>query len=45
VAQESVARQARLPPEQLAQMRALWSFLRMWMEWTYAWQRWREFHS
>lgn len=45
VAQESVARQERLPPEHLAKMRALWSFLRLWMEWTYAWQRWEEFHQ
>jgi hypothetical protein len=44
-AQESVARQAKIPTENLAQMRGLWSFLRMWMEWTYAWERWREFHE
>lgn len=44
-AQESVARQEKIPAEQLSRMRALWSFLRMWMEWTYAWQRWREFHE
>jgi hypothetical protein len=45
VAQESVARQAKIPPEHLALMRGLWAFLRMWMEWTYAWQRWNEFHA
>lgn len=44
-AQESVARQERIPANQLSQMRALWSFLRMWMEWTYAWHRWNEFHD
>ena len=44
-AQESVAQQAQIPQESLAQMRVLWSFLRMWMEWTYAWERWGEFHE
>lgn len=44
-AQQSVAQQSKIPPEHLAQMRGLWSFLRMWMEWTYAWERWREFHT
>ena len=29
----------------LSKMRLLWSFLRMWMEWTYAWERWPEFHD
>lgn len=33
-----------LPPGQLAKLRLLWSFMRMWMEWTYAWKRWKEFH-
>jgi len=42
---ESFDRQERLPPEQLGRMRLLWSFLRMWMEWTYAWGRWSEFHD
>jgi hypothetical protein len=45
VAQDSVARQERIPVENVSQMRALWAFLRMWMEWTYAWERWREFHD
>lgn len=31
--------------DSLSKMRLLWSFLRMWMEWTYAWQRWSEFHE
>jgi len=42
---ESTANQTRLPPEQLAKMRHLWSLMRMWMEWTYAWSRWDEFHA
>jgi hypothetical protein len=29
----------------LSKMRLLWSFLRMWMEWEYAWSRWAEFHE
>ena len=33
-----------LNAENVAQMRLLWSLMRMWMEWTYAWQRWPEFH-
>ncbi|MEZ6056180.1 MAG: hypothetical protein R3C01_05705 [Planctomycetaceae bacterium] len=44
-ARESVAKQEKIPVENVAQMRALWSVLRMWMEWTYAWSRWTEFHS
>lgn len=42
---DSFSQQARLPPEHLAKMRLLWSLLRMWMEWTYAWDRWSEFHA
>lgn len=41
---ESVAQQAKLSPEHLNKLRLLWSLLRMWMEWTYAWQRWPEYH-
>jgi hypothetical protein len=44
-ARESTASQSRLPPEQLEQMRLLWSVMRMWMEWSYAWRRWEEFHQ
>jgi hypothetical protein len=44
-ARESFMSQSRLPPEHLARMRLLWSVMRMWMEWTYAWQRWPEFHQ
>jgi hypothetical protein len=39
-----ISRPTTLPPEQLSRLRILWSFMRMWMEWTYAWQRWPEFH-
>jgi len=35
---------AKLPAQNVSQMRLLWSLMRMWMEWTYAWQRWPEFH-
>jgi hypothetical protein len=41
---ESMGQQSRLPGDQLSKMRLMWSFMRMWMEWTYAWQRWEEFH-
>lgn len=34
-----------IPAKQLAKVRLLWSFMRMWMEWTYAWKRWGEFHQ
>lgn len=42
---DAFSQQARLPPEHLARMRVLWSLLRMWMEWTYAWERWPDFHG
>jgi len=45
VAQDSIERQEKLSSESLARLRMLWSFLRMWMEWTYAWGRWSEFHE
>jgi hypothetical protein len=41
---DSLSRQSKLPAEHLSRMRLLWSLMRMWMEWTYAWQRWPEFH-
>jgi hypothetical protein len=44
-ARDSVAQQSKLGGEQLEQMRLLWSVMRMWMEWNYAWCRWVEFHS
>jgi hypothetical protein len=43
-ARDAVTRQTGLAPEHLARMRLLWSVMRMWMEWTYAWRRWEEFH-
>ncbi|SFJ46454.1 hypothetical protein [Planctomicrobium piriforme] len=43
-ARQSAEKQTQLPPEHMARMRSLWSVLRMWMEWTYAWDRWAEFH-
>ena len=44
-AKESVTQQTRIPPEHLSKMRLMWSVMRMWMEWDYAWQRWEEFHN
>ena len=44
-AREAQALQTRLPAEQLERMRVLWSMMRMWMEWSYAWRRWNEFHK
>lgn len=44
-ARQSFMDQEKLHPEHLARMRMLWSLMRMWMEWTYAWNRWPEFHG
>lgn len=44
-ARHSFQQQEKLAPEHLARMRMLWSLMRMWMEWTYAWNRWPEFHA
>lgn len=44
-AQQSVTRNEKIPPEHVHRMRLLWSFLRMWMEWTYAWDHWAEWHA
>lgn len=44
-AREAQALQTRLPADQLERMRVLWSMMRMWMEWSYAWRRWNEFHK
>ena len=44
-ARESLELKARMPQEHLSKMRLLWSVMRMWMEWTYAWDRWAEFHT
>jgi len=43
-AQSSMSEHKSLTADQLAKMRSLWSVMRMWMEWTYAWSRWNEFH-
>ncbi len=42
---DSFENQTKLPPAQLTKLRMLWSIIRMWMEWTYAWQRWPEFRG
>ncbi|WP_232105610.1 hypothetical protein [Gimesia panareensis] len=42
--QDAMSSQSKIPPEQLGKLRALWSVLRLWMEWDYAWKRWEEFH-
>ena len=42
---ESMQLQQKLPAEQLQKMRLLWSVMRLWMEWSYAWKRWNEFHD
>ena len=39
-AREAQTLQTRLPSDQLERMRLLWSLMRMWMEWSYAWHRW-----
>lgn len=44
-ARESTANQTKMPTESLARMRLMWAVMRLWMEWTYAWSRWDEFHS
>jgi hypothetical protein len=41
----SSAHHTKLPAKDLSRMRLLWSVMRMWMEWSYAWQRWPEFHQ
>ena len=43
-ARNAFDQQEKLSPPQLKKMRTLWSVMRMWMEWDYAWQRWQEFH-
>ncbi|QDT37090.1 hypothetical protein [Stratiformator vulcanicus] len=42
---QSTANQQKLASEHVARMRLLWSMMRMWMEWDYAWKRWPEFRS
>jgi hypothetical protein len=41
----SAAVERAISNDGVAKMRLLWSLLRMWMEWCYAWDRWQEFHD
>jgi hypothetical protein len=41
----SAAAERAISNDGVAKMRLLWSLLRMWMEWSYAWDRWAEFHD
>ncbi len=43
-AKSAIESSGRMPAEHLSKMRLLWSVMRMWMEWSYAWDRWHEFH-
>jgi len=43
-AKSAVQSNGRMANDQLSKMRLLWSVMRMWMEWNYAWSRWHEFH-
>src|SRR5262245_25857147 len=40
----SFEHQTKLPEKHLSRMRMLWSVMRMWIEWSYSWKRWEEFH-
>ena len=44
-AKSAIESSNRIPADQLSKMRLLWSIMRMWMEWSYAWDRWPEFHQ
>ena len=44
-ARDSAAPQTKRASDHLDRMRVLWSVMRMWMEWNYAWCRWQEFHA
>jgi len=44
-AKSAVESSGRIPAAHLSKMRLLWSLMRMWMEWSYAWDRWEEFHQ
>ena len=44
-AKSAIESSGRMSSDQLSKMRLLWSVMRMWMEWTYAWDRWTEFHQ
>ncbi|MBI1348429.1 hypothetical protein GC163_19320 [bacterium] len=36
---------AAIKSDHVAKLRLLWSLMRLWMEWSYAWDRWEEFHQ
>ena len=44
-AKSAIESTGRMSADQLSKMRLLWSVMRMWMEWSYAWDRWHEFHQ
>jgi len=44
-AKNAMESSGRMSPDQMSRMRLLWSVMRMWMEWSYAWDRWVEFHQ
>jgi len=44
-AEASLHQQSKMSEQQLIKMRSLWSVMRMWMEWAYAWERWAECHG
>ena len=44
-ARSSMQSQRQLNADELAKMRMMWSVMRLWMEWNYAWERWAEFHD
>ncbi len=44
-AKSAIESSGRMSAAQLSKMRLLWSVMRMWMEWSYAWDRWNEFHQ
>ena len=39
----SIEQNSKLDASSMARMRVLWSVMRMWMEWGYAWDRFEEF--
>ena len=45
VAELAGQQKAAFSTDDLRKMQLLWSILRMWMEWSYAWGRWAEFHD
>lgn len=43
-AQQWMTQATQLPKDQMIRMRTLWSVMRLWMEWSYAWDRYEEFN-